>query len=465
MLERVSARRILPIFLIVALTAIYGIAWFRPAIGLAEIDGATLMEAVTHHGSLPPLFPALLALFAAVSRQPQWLKFAPLLCTFFWLLLTKRLLTKMGASRESAWVLILITAASPAVEYLATGLFPESLFALLAAACLLALLDEKPLLAGVCAGLATITLTAGVSLIAACLLTLVAHRRLRTAIIFTITAMIFAAPWLGWTLANGGFPLSKLHANELAILLSSNAEILAAAPFTLLSGWANLYPGLLTAVALLIVLIRRRQFVPDVFVGLYCLALLLRIESPLHAFAPILPLFLWILWRVAQTGRFATITKATALAMLAPALWFGAAALSEKKSPDNLHQDDWHQMQTLFSFIRSNTPADSVLLANLNPVFYLNTGRTTVRGFELDPYRAYYGPPGSLVSPDQLHASILHDRVSYVVLTPDRDRPESASFHRAVAALERGGVLEAVSVPGGSSEYRILRVTILRLTK
>ena len=55
-------------------------------------------------------------------------------------------------------------------------------------------------------------------------------------------------------------------------------------------------------------------------------------------------------------------------------------------------------------------------------------------------------------------AAVRRDRVSYVVLTPDRDLPESASFHRAVAALERGGVVEPVDVPGVTEDYRVLRV-------
>lgn len=121
--------------------------------------------------------------------------------------------------------------------------------------------------------------------------------------------------------------------------------------------------------------------------------------------------------------------------------------------------DNWHQMKTLFSFIRGNTPTNAVLLADLDPVFYLNTGRTTVRGFVPDNYRSYYAPPGSLVTPDELVAAVRKNRVSYVVLTPDRDLPESGSFHRAVAALERGGVLEPVDVPGVTEDYRLLRVT------
>jgi hypothetical protein len=300
-------------------------------------------------------------------------------------------------------------------------------------------------------------------MIAACLITLLAYRRLRSAAVFTCAAMVFAAPWLGWTLAHGAIPIAKLYANEIAVLFGKNITELAADPFILLTGYGSLYPGLLTAVALLIVLIRRRQFVPDLFVGFYCLALIFRTEPPLHGFACVLPLVLWILWRVARTGRFATVTQATAIAMIAPALWFGAwrvlpavrlgAVASDAGAPDN-----WHDMEKLFAYIRANTPGDTVLMADLDPVFFLNTGRRTVRGFLPDSYRSYYAPPGSLVTPDQLRAPVLRDQVSYVVLTPDRDLPESASFHKAVAAMERGGLIEPVSVAGESGAYRLLKV-------
>ena len=422
-----GTRRALLICLMAVLAVMYGIAWFRPAIGLAYVDGATLVTALTHRiNTEPPLFPALLGLFALVSRQAWWLKLLPLLCTVAWLALAKRLLLKMGATKECAWMLVGMTVVSPTVLYLATNLFGESLFALLVTASLIALLDDKPWIAGLCAGLATITFSAGATLIVACLLTLAANRRFRSGLIFTGTAMVFAAPWLGWSFAHDGLSVLKLHASEWATLLGSNLTHLAAAPFTLLSGYANLYPGLLTAVAVMIVLIKRRHFVPDLFLGFYCLALLVRTEPPLYAFAPVLPLFLWVLWRGVRTGRFAAITKATAILMIAPALWFSAWSLRPS--------DNWRQMETLFAFIRANTAPDAVLLADLDPVFYLNTGRPTVRSFT----------PGSL----------LREHVSYVVLTPDGD----IAFHTAVAAMERGGLIEPVPVPGVSREYRVLRV-------
>jgi hypothetical protein len=288
-------------------------------------------------------------------------------------------------------------------------------------------------------------MTAGATLVVACLLTLVVRRRLRNATIFACASMLLAAPWLGWTLALNGLPALDLRS------IGNNTMLLAAAPFVLMTGYATLYPGLLTAVVLLIVLVRRRHFVPDLFFGLYCIALVFRPEPPLHAFAAVLPMFLWMLWRVARIGRFAAIARTTALLMVLPALWFCAvrvypAVTRGAVAPETGAPDDWREMQRLFVYIRGNTPEDAVLLADLDPVFYLYTGRTTVRGFT------------SVATPDQLVTAIRRDHVSYVVLTPDADLPESASFHRAVAALERGGLLEPVDVPGSTDEYRLLRV-------
>ena len=422
-----------------------GYALFRPAVGLVYSEGATLLAATSgRFFTEPPLFPVLLRVFA------WWPKLLPLLCTIGWLVLTKRLLSKLGASDLCGRVLIAITAASAAVLHLATGLYAEPLFALLATACLIALLDERPLIAGLCAGLATITMTAGVTLVLACLVTFVAYRRMRNAVVFLISSMVFASPWLGWAMANGGMPILKLQLNEIGIVVGKNAMWLAAAPFELLSGYATLYPGLLTAVALLIVLIRRRQFVPDLFFGFYCIALLLRVSPPLYGFVAVLPMFLWMLWRVVRLGRFEVITKAVAIALIAPALWFGVAELRQPTG--------WGEMEKLFAFLRANTPSNAVLMADLDPLFSVETGRKTIRGFTPNDYLATYAPPQTLVAPDQLLASLVREHVGYVVLTPDTEVPESSWYHDAVEALERGGVLEPVPSDAIAPQYRVLRV-------
>jgi hypothetical protein len=124
-----------------------------------------------------------------------------------------------------------------------------------------------------------------------------------------------------------------------------------------------------------------------------------------------------------------------------------------------LPADDWPQMQKLFALIRANASPDDVLLANMNEVFYLNTGRKTIRGFNPTGFELFYAPRPSIVTPDGLTHAIREAQVRYVILTPDRGLPESAAFHGSVEALERGGVVETVIAPGLSRDYRLLRVT------
>src|SRR3569833_862696 len=111
-----SIRRISLLCLLAALAVLYAIAWFSPAIGLEYQEGANLMQAVTGHVETnPPLFPWLRGLLALVSRQPQWLKLLPLLCTAGWLALIWRLLLLLGVGRACAGTIVAITAASPVV--------------------------------------------------------------------------------------------------------------------------------------------------------------------------------------------------------------------------------------------------------------------------------------------------------------------------------------------------------------
>jgi hypothetical protein len=53
--------------------------------------------------------------------------------------------------------------------------------------------------------------------------------------------------------------------------------------------------------------------------------------------------------------------------------------------------------------------------------------------------------------------------VSYVVVTPDRDFAEAPLFRQTVEALERGDILEPVSTPGLSPDYRLFHVSRLSL--
>lgn len=321
-LHRGSQRAIIAI-VFGALAAIYAIAWLAPAVGLYHDDGVYLVTAkaiAAGHGyafaqtKFPPLFPAMLALFTLVSQQTQWLKLLPLLCSIGWLALTYKLLLKMGATKNGALVLIFLTAASPMVVFLATNLFSETLFALLLTAALLMLLEDRAFFAGALAGLATLTRVAGVPLIVACILTLVIRRRFRSAIIFTAVAMLMVAPWFGWSLAHvphgqgsdnylSSNILTSLPANEKFIVLTRNLYMLLASPTSLLTGIESVYAVAGIVLAFAWCLYFRRRLLPDLFVGLYCLMLLCVAWPPERFVAPVLPLMLWMLWRVVSHIR------------------------------------------------------------------------------------------------------------------------------------------------------------------
>ena len=484
-LNRSAQRATIAIYFAV-LAVVYAIAWLAPAIGLYHDDAVYLVTAKAIAGGhgyaidslpqpvpqtqYPPLFTGILALFTLVSLQPQWLKLLPLACSAGWLLLTRKLLLKMGASRNGALLLVGLTAASPTIVFLSTNLMAETLFALLMTAALFTLLDERALMAGLFAGLATLTRTAGVPLIAACILTLVVRRRFRSAVIFAAVAMVMVAPWFGWSLAHANNSclasniLTGLAASEKLAVLGHNLMALAGSPFSLLSGLSNTFAVVLTILALIWSLWVRRLLVPDLFIALYCLMLLCRVWPPERLVAPILPLVLWIVWRVFQLMELREALAALVLVGSLIPLWADAIRIPPARANGYFQiagppVDNWMQMQKLFGFIRTNTAPNSILLANPDSVFYLNTGRKSIRGFDPNGFDLFYAARQSAITPDRLSNAILRDQVSYVVLTPDRGLAESASFHKSVEALERGGVLEPVSIPGGSRDYLLLRVT------
>jgi hypothetical protein len=289
--------------------------------------------------------------------------------------------------------------------------------------------------------------------------------------------MLMVAPWFGWSLARvahnsysaGSTSLasnifSGLAASEKLIVLSHNLLLLLASPFSLLTGFTNTFSVIGTVLILIWCLFVRRQLMPDLFVAFYCLMLLCWTRPPERFVAPILPLVLWIVWRVfrlikAQEALAALVVIGALLPLGANAARIPSARANGYFEPAGVPADNWNEMQKLFSFIRRNTEVDSVLLANQDGEVFLNTGRRAIRGFAPNGFNLFYATHQSAVTPDQLSNAIVQAHVQYVVLTPDRGLAESASFHKSVEALERGGVVEPVGIPGITPDYRLLRIT------
>ncbi|HYA17905.1 MAG TPA: hypothetical protein VEF06_10580 [Bryobacteraceae bacterium] len=475
------------------LGVVYLAAWLAPTLAVDHESGVNLVLAkalAARHGyvldnlpepvaetGVPPVFPALLALFAFVSTAAQWLKIVPLGCAVGWLWLTRRLLLRMGASDGSSWLLVGLTAISPMVIFLSTNLLPETLFAMLATATLLRLLDDKPLVAGALAGLATLTLAAGAPLIAACILTLAMRSRFRSALIFAGVAMAMVAPWSGWSLAHlthatylnadDRVPtniLMGLAANEKLIVASRNLVAFFSGPIELMTGgFRSPYGAAALALVTIWCLWVRRQLVPDLFVALYGFTLMFFIWPPERLVAAVLPMILWIAWRAFRLVRSKEAIAAVVLIVIGIALWADGTRLpalvrSGVFPEQEAAANEWSAMRPLLAAVKTKTSAGSVVLTNADGMVWAVTGRKTVRGFTADGYNLFYTERQATVTPDEISSAILREQVNYVVVTPDEGEAESASFHRAVEALEHGGVLRPVEVDGLKPGYELWHV-------
>ena len=477
---------------VAALAIIYTIVWLAPAIGAYHDDAVYLVSAralVAGHGYVidslptplpqtkyPPLLSALLALFLLVSDNAQWLKLVPMACAVGWFLLSIRLLRRMGASPGSAWLVVGLAAAAPGVVFLAGSLLSETLFGLLLTATLLLVLEERSIAAGLCAGAAMLTRTAAAPLIAACLLTLLLGKRFRSAAQFAATAAVVAIPWLIWSamqvqdLTYGGVAyvalnaVTGLQASEKVAVIGNNFLSLLNSPAMLMTEMANVWIAIAMFALTIWCLYRRRQLVPDLFLFLYLLMLDLWAWPPFRFVAPILPLTLWVVWRAVRT------VKSREMVVACVAILGGLTLFSTVRHiPDTLRYgqffsgaqppNDWKEMQKMFGWIRANTPPDAVIMANLDPLFYLYTGRKALRGFTFDPFRTFYTEGPGPVSAAELSSTLLKAHVTHVAISPDLQFGEAASYHKAVEALERGGLLEPVEGAGLGRGYRLLRAT------
>lgn len=450
---------------------VWGFAWFAQwfeadylvaARALAEGHGYVVanLPSPLAQTAFPPLFPAILALWSSASMSPLWLKALPIACSIAWFALTWKLLRNMGAGAVGATLIVFLASAAPGVIARGTNLVADPVFALLLTASLIFLLGGRAALAGVAAGLATLASAAGIPLLVACMLTLVIRRRLRDAILFTVPAILLCAPWFGWALAHGAHEpgsginqwsasniFTALEPGDKLIVFLRNVQMLFGSPFALLSGIQNLVATGVTALLIVICLIRKRHLLPDLFLLFYALMLLCRIGPPEQFVAPVLPLVLWIIWRVAMALRWQEAVAAGVLLLASVPVVQDFQHIRETRA------SRWREMESLVAAIRAHTEPDAVLAASDAPVVYLQTGRKCVRAFDPSPFDLYYSPRAFVLAPDQLALGLRRNSVSYVALTPG-----DIAENEAVAALERGGILEPLPFEGLPPGYQVLRV-------
>lgn len=496
-----SGRKIAFIVLVVISLAVivpaYWIAIHAPAVGMFHDDGVYLVTAkalATGHGyriiSLPDeipqtkypiLFPLVLSLVWRLApgfpENALLLKLVPLIFAVVWFWLAF-LLIRREARREVAAICVTLTAALTWSVYLSTSLLSETMFAALCTGCLLNLRgyetdirsDRRWIMAAMLAGLACLTRTAGVCVVAAGVVCLLRQRRPgRAAGFLAITAAV-CAPWIWWVLmqhplqtdayysaANYGswnifssyFP--KNH--KIAVVLLNGLSLLGA-PLGLTSvAWNGLLEVLSAAVVLFFGLPRLETLtVTDIFLGIY-VAMMLAWAWPPHRFVVVVyPLILLLVWRIwhavleALPRRIVAIARIAGMAIMTaifvPCLWnltgMARVTLRTGAPTAEVAQDSWSDTLQQMNWIRDRTPPDSIVLANLDPIFYLYTGRKAVRGFQFDPYGLFYTtganghPLGTLAD---LSETIIRDRVTHLVRAPNSSYAQGPYLDRLILDL------------------------------
>jgi hypothetical protein len=105
------------------------------------------------------------------------------------------------------------------------------------------------------------------------------------------------------------------------------------------------------------------------------------------------------------------------------------------------YAEDWHRLSALFDWIRRETPPDAVLTGNLDPTYFLYTGRKAVRAFNAEPYSLFYSanriasePLGSV---SEFRRRLLAVGADYCVWSPALGFGETPHFRRLLDEISR----------------------------
>lgn len=429
---------------LVALAAAYWIAWRAPAVGTFHDDGVYLVTAKAlaegkgyriislpneiDQTKYPILFPMLLATVWKINpdfpNNVPALKLIPLIATLAWLWLSYKLLREEKADQTVAAWICLLSAASVWVIYLSAALLSEAVFGALTIAALLLLRRAERtqsqmqlIAAAAMAALAFHARSVGIAMIAAVPLYLMWRRQWRNAILFLAVAGLLAAPWVLWVASHGsaatptdayyskenykGWNIILNFAAEQKIhILLQNLMIVTFVPSMLLGIPATSLWILLAAVVGGVCTygtIRQGANSITAFLAIYTTMILAWAWMPTRFVVPFFPLLLLYGWqRIEKRGRYAIAVPIILTAITAVNLVTSSAQTMAVGDPMPMleKQDSWKSLEQLLEHARTHTPPNAVLAGNLDPLYYLYTGRKAIRGFAAEPYSLIYSQKG-----------------------------------------------------------------------
>ena len=505
----------------VGLTAGYITLLRAPAAGTFHDDGIYLVTAkalaegrgyrIISIPSEPPqtkypiLLPWVLSLvwriYPSFPDNLVWLRFVPLIAMLTWLCLSWLLLRRLGASGSETAVITLLTAASPWIAFLSTTLMAETLFAAFLAGGLLMITRvhhgdgtrADAFLAGALAGAAVLTRMAGVAPALAGVLTFVPRRRWAAALQYSAGTALVTLPWFWWVMrqeaaaapvdtyysatnyASWNIVASYAWSEKLAVLGVNAIQGGLALP----SVWGFQTPSTLVlpvAASVLVLMSRglwRTRAEPSaMLVAAYCAIHAMWVWPPLRFAVPVVPLLLWFLFVGMGRSRWIGCVAALTLFTIGGLqLWSVAAQAREKGivSPVS-NAENWNETARALNYISRETPNDATLTGNLDPMYYLFTGRKGVRAYTVDPYLLFYNASHRSDNPlgnaDGLRDRLLVTKTDYVIITPQSRSEEVRHLRQLVDELAQrcpGSLsLVAGSVDSGYAIYKTDRLVLER---
>jgi hypothetical protein len=497
---------------LIGVAAVYLVLLQAPAAGTFHDDGLYVVTAkalAEGHGyriislpgeppqtKYPILFPWLVSLVwhlnPSFPANLPWLRLVPLLATLGWLSLSWPLLRRLGASSTQASAIVVLTAISPWVAFLSTALMSETLFALLLTAGLLIMTRAcqengtriDPLIAGFLFGAAVLTRIAGVAPAAAAVAVFLGTRRWMSAAQCFVGSAAIIAPWFWWVsqqqpamamdayysasnYASWNIVTSYAWPEKLSVLLM-NATVGGLAFTGIWGVRVPAAPALLAGAAALMLVCSglwraRREPVAAVMLA-YCAIHAAWVWPPLRFAVPVIPLLLWLGFIGAAKQRLlGCVVAAVLFAAGAFQLWTTVVQAREKGMVSPVAgTENWNDTARLLNWIALDTPQDATLTGNLDPMYYLFTGRRAVRAFTTDPYLLFYDLGHRTSSPlgtvDGFRNRLVAMKSDYVIVTGTSKSGEAKHLNQLVLELSqrcsRSLSLVAGSVDSGYAVYK-----------
>ena len=469
----------------------------------------------------PILFPAVLAvawkIFPKFPENALFLKAIPLLFAFLWLWLSFKLVLDETKNPDAALWIVLLTAASSWVVFFSTTIMSETLFACLSAGALIwfkrlegtrsdegigwPLLFSSSLVAA-----SFLTRTLGAPLIAAGTISLFLKRKYLVGGMFLFACAVLIAPWFWWqavqvdssravdtwyTFSNykSWNILMNFTAEQKFHVLSINLLSLVFSPMAYLNINANAF-GLFVSIILTSLIctgfvrdIREKVRSLHLFMLIYFTIITLWAWPPHRFILPMIPLLLLFAYkefsricrRLFTSVAIQNYFSVMLVVLLGIPMIYGLVIRSGETLrrqavssflPSMYEQYDWKVMKEHLDWIRLNTPEDSILLGNLDPMYYLYTGRKAVRGFSTDQYLTYYSekPETASGAAPSLAQRIVKNRINYIIRTPSSYFKDAEIFNGNLDRLisdypEALRVVKEGSVPS----YKVYEVNHERL--